>query len=253
MKKRVLIFALIGLVAMAAAVGFVYFSGNLIPNERAAAAFAIRGVDVSHHQGTIDWSAVALDKIGFAYIKATEGGDFRDEQFLTNWTNAAAHRIPRGAYHFFTFKTSGALQAENFISTVPVDSTALPPAVDLEFWGNSRVRPTVSEFQKELNALMTRLREAYGKEPVIYTTDDFYAQYLIAYPVKRLWIRNILYKPRSSEPLSWLLWQFTDKGRVRGIQTLVDLNAFAGDQAAFDAIFNKTEVWERDSKIKSIR
>src|SRR3954453_12196349 len=60
------------------------------------------GVDVSNHQGEIDWRPVAADDMSFAYIKATEGGDFIDDRFRPNWDGAAAAGLDRGAYHFFT-------------------------------------------------------------------------------------------------------------------------------------------------------
>ena len=241
LQKRILISVVSGLSALAVLLGAAIFTGRLIPNSGAAGAYPIRGVDVSHHQGTIDWPVVALANVDFAYIKATEGGDLRDDQFANNWKNAAAYRIPRGAYHYFTFRTSGASQADNFLSTVPIDSSALPPAVDLEFGGNASTHPSVSEFQRELTDFLSRLRHTYKKEPVVYTTvvyttDDFYAQYLSDYPIKRLWIRSTLYKPRLPPGHDWFLWQFTDRGHVRGIQTPVDLSVYYGNRAAFDAV-----------------
>ncbi len=236
MKKRSQIPVVLGLSALTAIVLFAHFRGRQIPNELAARSFPIHGVDVSHHQGAIDWPSVASDHIGFAYIKATEGGDFRDDFFKRNWTKAAANRIPRGAYHFFSFKVSGARQSDNFIATVPVDPSALPPAVDLEYGENVAAYPSVSKFQKELTALLSCLRRAYHKEPVVYTTEDFYVRYLANYPVRRLWIRNTLARPRLPPARSWLFWQFADTGRVKGIRTPVDLNVFAGDRAAFHAL-----------------
>lgn len=55
----------------------------------------VYGVDVSHHQGEIDWAAVADDDIEFAYIKATEGGDFPDTRFEENWKGAAEAGLRR--------------------------------------------------------------------------------------------------------------------------------------------------------------
>jgi hypothetical protein len=63
------------------------------------------GVDVSAHQGSIDWGRVSHDGITFAYMKATEGGDFVDERFEETWNGAAAAGLDRGAYHFFTLCT----------------------------------------------------------------------------------------------------------------------------------------------------
>lgn len=60
------------------------------------------GIDVSAHQNLIDWNLVAADGIEFVYIKATEGGDFVDEEFAENWAGAGDLDLDRGAYHFFT-------------------------------------------------------------------------------------------------------------------------------------------------------
>ena len=101
-----------------------------VPDWRPALAGTERyGVDVSAHQGEIDWQRVASDGIEFTYVKATEGQDWVDEQFTTNWEGAAAARIDRGAYHFFTLCAPGADQARNFLRVAPPDVAALPPAI----------------------------------------------------------------------------------------------------------------------------
>src|SRR3712207_3808633 len=99
------------------------------------------GIDVSAHQETIDWPAVAADNIGFAYIKATEGGDFVDRRFASNWREADRAGLDRGAYHFFTLCTDAVAQAANFLRIAPPQPGALAPAVDLELVGNCRRRP----------------------------------------------------------------------------------------------------------------
>ena len=63
--------------------------------------FPIRGIDVSHHQGHIDWKKLAAQDVSFAYIKATEGEDFLDEDFKYNWSSAEDAGILPGAYHYF--------------------------------------------------------------------------------------------------------------------------------------------------------
>src|SRR5690349_93936 len=93
------------------------------------------GIDVSNHQGTVDWEDVASDGVSSAYLKATEGDDFVDKRFAENWSGAASAGIARGAYHFFTLCSSGAAQAANFLRVLPTDGQALPPAVDLEYSG----------------------------------------------------------------------------------------------------------------------
>src|ERR1044071_3304348 len=79
------------------------FFGIWIPNEPAPARYPVRGIDVSHHQGNIDWKSVKTSGITFAYLKATEGSDFADADFPANWHGSAKPGLVRGAYHFFTF------------------------------------------------------------------------------------------------------------------------------------------------------
>src|SRR5436190_12887377 len=70
------------------------------------AAYQIHGIDVSNFQQTIYWPSVNTMqvkdvKIGFVFIKATEGLGNADKQFKRNWQKAKEQNIPRGAYHFF--------------------------------------------------------------------------------------------------------------------------------------------------------
>jgi lysozyme len=78
-----------------------YYRPALLPGER-------YGIDVSHHQGVIDWERVANDGISFAYMKATEGNEFVDERFADNWRGAANAGLDRGAYHYFPLCSPGA-------------------------------------------------------------------------------------------------------------------------------------------------
>jgi lysozyme len=227
----------IALVVAAALILFgLCFFGIWIPNEPARAKYPIRGIDVSHHQRDINWDAVKGAGISFSYIKATEGADFKDKRFQANWAEADAAGIARGAYHFFTLGTPGGLQAANFIATVPVVANALPPAIDLEFSGNNeRHIQSAEDFQHEFSIFWDAVFAHYGKTPVVYTTKDFQKQYLAQMPVARLWIREVITKPRQH----WMFWQFSPRGRVSGIPTFVDLNVFNGEPSDFQALLNK--------------
>lgn len=206
------------------------FFGLWIPNEPSLAKYPVRGIDVSHHQGNIDWKSVQASGITFAYIKATEGADFADADFTANWQRSAEQGLVRGAYHFFTFGTAGQLQAANFIARVPADPNALPPAIDLEFSGyNKKPGPAPEEFQRELSAFWDAIVEHYHRVPVVYTTGDFQKQYLAAMPIERLWIREVVTTPS----LPWTFWQYSPRGRLRGVPTFVDLNVFHGSREDF--------------------
>lgn len=201
-----------------------YQFGWITPNGQFPAGFSKRGIDVSAHQGAIDWKEVVRDRVDFVYIKATEGGDFVDKRFQQNWTKAEQVGLRRGAYHFFTFARDGATQAANFIATVPKDAKALPPVVDLEFGGNSRQRSPRERLLRELVVFIGKVEAHFGQPVRLYTTYDFYEQYLRGTTFKDYWIRDILGRPGGEWATKWTIWQFSERGRVAGIQGPVDLN-----------------------------
>jgi lysozyme len=221
----------IGILAALGLIVFILcFFGIWIPNKPSETRYPIRGIDVSHHQREIDWKSVKAFGVHFAYLKATEGADFTDPKFADNWKSSSEAGVVRGAYHFFTFGTSGQAQAANFISRVPAELDALPPAIDLEFSGfNKERRAAPDEFRRELSAFWDAIFSHYHKSPVVYTTDDFQDQYLAAMPIERLWIREVLRTPRQP----WTFWQFSPRGRMRGVPTFVDLNVFHGTPEDF--------------------
>lgn len=197
--------------------------------------FPIRGIDVSHHQGEIAWSDVASSgMVDFVYIKASEGGDWVDPKFAHHWEATAAVGLPRGAYHFFTLCRPGLVQAEHFMATVPVDPSALPPVIDLEFVGNCAAPPS-ADILAEVDAFSDLLEHHYGRRPLLYTTEEFYLDILGGtVPSQELWLRDLFGEP-SYVPTGWRIWQFHSRARIPGIDGPVDLDAFNGTRAEFEA------------------
>ncbi|CAA6799860.1 MAG: Unknown protein [uncultured Aureispira sp.] len=198
-------------------------------------SYPIQGIDISHHQGTIDWQALKQEgKVQFVFMKATEGGDFKDRKFQYNWKAAKNVGIRRGAYHFYSFCKPGAEQAANFMAAVPIDNRALPPVVDLEFLGSCKKQPPVQEAIKEIQLFLDLLEKQYGKRPILYTTYAFYAVYLkenlTSYD---LWIRDTQKEP-ILENRRWKFWQFSNRGHRKGIKGPVDLNVFQGTPQSFN-------------------
>lgn len=181
-----------------------------------------RGIDVSAHQKDIDWSRVANEGVEFAYLKATEGGDWVDEQFARNWRGAGLAGIRRGAYHFYTLRRSGSEQADNFLRTVPPDGEALPPVVDLEFAGNSVNPPGREVLIRELGIFIQRVEGAWKRPVIFYLASNFQIHYQVRQAFDReIWISKGLERPSKD---TWRVWQFTDRGRVYGIEGDVDLD-----------------------------
>jgi lysozyme len=192
-----------------------------LPEQRPDLADGERyGIDVSHHQGDIDWEPVAGDGIEFAYLKATEGGDHVDRAFEASWVEAGEVGIDRGAYHFFTLCTPGAAQAEHFLATVP-DGGELPPALDLELAGNCSERPPSALVRAEVDAFVARVEEATGDEVLLYVGQDFADRYgsRSTYDGPR-WIQRFWQRPSED----WAVWQVTYFAHVEGIEGLVDLD-----------------------------
>lgn len=204
------------------------------PHPRAARRYETWGVDVSHHQGPIDWQRVASEpRLRFAYVKATEGGDFTDPLFAENWRQARRTGLRVGAYHFFTFCRPAADQARHFLATVPRDPDALPPALDLELGGNCERPPRREQIAREVAAWLSDVERALGKRPFLYVTRESYDAYVRDGPLPHpLWFRDVLREPELDASHAWSIWQFWPRGRVAGIDGPVDLNAVRGNVEA---------------------
>ena len=135
-KRRRLGLAIGGFLGFGLVLVAVFFSEGILRfHYPSRSRYPVRGVDVSAHQGEIDWSVLAGQDVQFAYIKATEGSGFTDRMFADNWEGARRSGLRVGAYHFFSFDSGGDTQADRFIGTVPKEKDSLPPAVDVEFYG----------------------------------------------------------------------------------------------------------------------
>ena len=220
--------------------GIFYYgvmNGWFLLNRPGAGTYSVRGVDVSHYQGDIDWSVLSAQDISFAYIKATEGSRHRDPRFEENWEESAGTGLYTGAYHFFSFDSPAESQAQNFIQTVGKREGMLPPVVDFEFYGDKRSNPPpVSQAAEQLELMLEMLGEHYGVTPVIYAREETYEMYLEggfeAYP---LWIRNVVRRPKTDR--EWTFWQYANRGRLKGYsgqEKFIDLNVFAGSKEQWE-------------------
>lgn len=195
--------------------------------------FPVRSIDVSHHQGVIDWQLLPRADVQFAYIKATEGGDFQDPDFQTNWRQSRQAGIPHGAYHYFNFCRDGRIQAQNYIAFVPVEADALPPAVDLEP-GACEDELTKEAVVTELKILLAELQRVYGKQPLLYVTRATYERYVQGdFPTTPLWARDVYWQPGWLAEREWLVWQYDSRTRMEGIEGYVDMNVFTDKQKNF--------------------
>ncbi len=198
--------------------------------------YPVRGIDVSHYEGAIDWTALQTAGLSFVYIKATDGTDIVDEQFARNWQGAADAGLARGAYHFYDFCDGGGVQADLFIQTVPVDAHSLPPTIDLEKSKECAKMPAKDPFRRSLAAFVAKIRAAYGRDPILYVNAGIYDAYFAGEGDDyKLWIADVRHAaPDFSAP--WTLWQYGWHGHVPGIAGEVDLDVFNGTPQALAAL-----------------
>lgn len=181
-----------------------------------------QGIDVSHHQGKIDWKKVAADKnIQFVYIKATEGATYIDTAYKRNITEARKNGLKVGSYHFLTPKSAVISQFRNFKNVANKDFQDLIPMVDVE-------KPVPKDSIKLFCKLV---EEHYGKKPVIYGTNKSYNLYCA--PDFNDYILMIgrygPNKPVIKGPSHYDIWQFSENGRIPGISKPVDLDRIHPD------------------------
>jgi lysozyme len=228
MKIKLLIIILLLFVAVILLLGILLHTRKIwfvYPNKN---IYAVDGLDISHHQGIIDWENVE-EKYQFVFIKATEGDDFIDNRFYENAKNIKNTNRILGAYHFFHFNYDGVEQADNFINTVG-DIIDLPPVVDFEFTGNPNTfGKDRMELIDELNKCINRLEEYYGHKVIIYTTKDAYKYIIKDNFDNPLWYRSIILPINNRKINNVVFWQYHNSATIQGINTIVDLNVFKGD------------------------
>ena len=207
----------------------------LLPQEAAPRQWEVFGVDVSVYQGEVDWAVLAGQGVDFAFIKATEGSSLQDVRFAENWANAQAAGVRVGAYHFFSYDSPGETQADNFIDAVPVTPGALPPVVDIEFYGDNLEHPPEKEHVHSiLDPLLARLEEHYVVKPILYVTYRSYDLYLReGYEDYPLWCSSPMVAPFGRD---WSFWQYSHSALLDGYygtERRIDLNVFRGSEEEF--------------------
>ena len=202
----------------------------------------LEGIDVSHWQGTIDWTKVAASGKAFAIIKATDSYDYTDPMYATNHAQAKAAGMWTGAYHFARpDATAGdaVREADKFVSVVNLGAKDLIPALDLEVTGGLTTTP----LQNWVAAWLTEVTARTGVKPMIYTSPAFWQKYmgdssaLADAGYKTLWVAhwNVTtpWVPANNwGGHGWTFWQYSNCGTVPGISGCVDLDRYNGADLA---------------------
>lgn len=213
------------------------------------------GIDVSHHQGRIDWRRVlaAAEPPRFAYIKASEGARSIDPQFERNWKATRDAELLHGAYHFARPGENPLAQASHFAGVIgPGAGNELPPVLDLEVSGGLSARDCVQwtlAFVSHAESLLGRSIAIYTGGFWRFTLGDPDAPELTSKP---LWIaRYAQEEPPLPRPwATWTFWQFSDgqsgPGRaVPGVRGPCDCNWFQGSYRDLEALASPQPSGER--------
>lgn len=201
----------------------------------------VPGIDVSHWDAGIDWPKVRATGQRFVFAKATEGIVYKDDTFKDNWSGAKAAGLLRGAYHFFRCNVDAKKQADYFIDFVRSvkDEGELPPVLDLE----TNDGMTKEKIVAAAKVWLDRVETAFGRKPIIYSGQYFLQDYLVqpggGPPLWAkdylLWLAQYPYQyAEGMKPFlprgwfNWAIWQYSDKGRLNGINASVDMNLFNG-------------------------
>ncbi|MEI5909444.1 GH25 family lysozyme [Bacillus spongiae] len=189
----------------------------------------IKGIDVSHWQGNINWDKVQKDGVKFAFIKATQGTSYsKVHYFKDNAKKAVKEGIHVGAYHYATFSSvSEAIkEAKYFLSVVKGFKLDYPLVLDLE-----EDKKGVSKKQLTDGAIaFLEVLENGGHFAMLYTGKSFLENQLDEKRLKpyALWVARYNYElGRHAD-----IWQHTSSGRVNGISGNVDMNWSYRDFAA---------------------
>lgn len=186
--------------------------------------YPVRGIDISAHNGEVDFEKVAGSGIKFVWIKASEGETLRDVRFQENFAGALSAGLSAGAYHFFRFDCDGVMQAMNLCQALGDVRPEMGIAIDIELENNAENiddETIVSNIESMTDYL--RLR---GYPITLYSNKEGYARFVrdhfSDYP---LWICSF----SDGEPIEdapWVFWQYSHTGKIPGVSGKCDENVF---------------------------
>ncbi|MCX6199292.1 MAG: GH25 family lysozyme [Bacteroidetes bacterium] len=223
------------------------FIGLFLTLSHQLLAQTILGIDVSHYQGSINWTQVAASGKVFAWVKSTEGVTYNDPNYTTYMSGGTSAGVVMGVYHFARPESNTAVDEANHFLAMSSSSIGvgfLPPALDLE---DPPTGPALTSYftSAALTAWaqtwLTTVQNATGITPVIYTSASIAAYLNSSLNTYGLWIAN----PGTSSTTppanigvwnTWMFKQYSWTGTVSGITGSVDLNVYNGTTTDFNIL-----------------
>ena len=209
-------------------------SGDEIVYTENGQATSYKGIDVSKYNGAIDWSKVAADGVEFAFIRVgirgygAEGRLVEDEGFEENVENALSNGIKVGVYFFSQATTvEEAIEEAEFVKQIIAPYKIECPVVfDVEKVADSEGRMNKISVEERTQMAITFCEEIEkaGYKPMIYYNMEMAALMLDLEQLEEYDKWFAYYNKDIYFPYDFKIWQYTDKGKVAGIETDVDLN-----------------------------
>lgn len=184
----------------------------------------MKGIDVSNHNGYINWNLVKNSGINVVYIKATEGTTYIDPFLNSHYNGANSAGLTIGFYHFLTGLSAPETQAENFYNNIKGKNFGMKLCLDAETTGYD-INNYIKRFINKLNTLINI--------PVVIYTGAYFAKDNIDTEIKSnypLWVAHYGVNPWNSGINTGfnnvIGHQYTNKGSVSGVAGSCDLNVF---------------------------
>ena len=196
-----------------------------------------KGIDVSKHQGEIDWQQVAADGVEYAFIRVGlrgygTGKLVEDEYFEQNITGALSAGIKVGVY-FYTqaIHEEELMEEANFVlEKIAPYRIECPVVFDVEkvSGDDGRMNSLTVEERTNLTLLFCQTIENAGYKPMIYHNMEMGALLLDLAKLENYDKWFAYYNADFYYPYQYEIWQYTDNGTVNGIDGPVDLNISFG-------------------------
>jgi lysozyme len=178
--------------------------------------YPVQGIVVSAANGNPDWPRLGATGVDFAYVTAAEGARGRDPQFQANLQAIQEAGIRFGALHHFDMCRLASDQAALFITTVPRNDKALPPAVQLDFSDTCKSRPNRALVLSELATFLGQIEAHSGIPAILLLTPEFEKEYQVSKAIDRtVWLEGDWFLPDySARP--WVMWTANTARQVDG-------------------------------------
>ncbi|UQS83244.1 GH25 family lysozyme [Bombilactobacillus thymidiniphilus] len=191
--------------------------------------YPVLGVSLSQEDGYQDFRLLKKHGIDFVYLKATQGADYFDDAFNTNYFLLQGAQIPFGVYHYFSFSTTPQQQFVNFKTNVQQNIGTLPIVIQVNNYQETLPKPaTVKKSVSQLSDLLLK----YYQRPVLIEADPQF-NYLKDVTNNSLWLQQ---RPHPTNNLVVTFWQYSSHSKIPSLASdnRYHLSVFNGTQEQWD-------------------